>query len=313
MKLKDPLFYAKILLFGEYSIIEDSMGLSIPYDFYKGQLKMERLDSEVNERSNESLRRYFFHLSDLQEKGELLCYLDLKTLKRDIDGGLVFDSTIPQGFGVGSSGALVAAIYNKYGTEKISSGKSLRKAEISELKSIFAQLESYFHGKSSGIDPLICYLNIPLLIRSKTDIGTIGLPLAQTGQGAIFLLDSGSPGETEPLVNLYMEKLKHDGFRKVVKEEFVRYNDECIQAFIKGDFKGLFTHLKNLSQFLFENFTPMIPSVFHKLWKQGLETNAYYLKLCGSGGGGFILGFTQDLNRAQKVLSGHQLEVIHRF
>jgi len=29
--VKGPLFYAKILLFGEYGIIKDAKGLSIPY------------------------------------------------------------------------------------------------------------------------------------------------------------------------------------------------------------------------------------------------------------------------------------------
>ena len=38
--MKGPLFYAKILLFGEYGIIKDSKGLSIPYNFYRGALKL---------------------------------------------------------------------------------------------------------------------------------------------------------------------------------------------------------------------------------------------------------------------------------
>ena len=38
--MKGPLFYAKILLFGEYGIIKDSKGLSIPYNFYRGALKI---------------------------------------------------------------------------------------------------------------------------------------------------------------------------------------------------------------------------------------------------------------------------------
>ena len=37
--MKGPLFYSKILLFGEYGIIKDSKGLSIPYNYYKGALK----------------------------------------------------------------------------------------------------------------------------------------------------------------------------------------------------------------------------------------------------------------------------------
>ena len=38
--MKGPLFYSKILLFGEYGIIEDSKGLSIPYNFFNGALKI---------------------------------------------------------------------------------------------------------------------------------------------------------------------------------------------------------------------------------------------------------------------------------
>ena len=37
--MKGPLFYAKILLFGEYGIIKDSKGLAIPFNSYKGALK----------------------------------------------------------------------------------------------------------------------------------------------------------------------------------------------------------------------------------------------------------------------------------
>lgn len=312
MKIKDSLFYAKILLFGEYSIIEDSMGLSIPYNFYQGKLQTGNL-SGTRKKSNRDLSEYHAHLRELDVRGDLLCKLDLERMQGDIESGLYFDSTIPQGFGVGSSGALCAAIYNNYAIDSISTGMNLKKGEISKLKSIFAQLESYFHGKSSGIDPLICYLNIPLLIRSKTDIGTVGIPASVKGEGAIFLLDSGTPGETQPLVNLFMEKCKHEGFRSMIREQFVKYNNDCIQSFLTSDIKSLFKNLKELSQFLLEHFTPMIPSVFHKLWKEGLDTNAYYLKLCGSGGGGFILGFTQDLRTARKALSGYDLEVIHRF
>jgi mevalonate kinase len=40
----------------------------------------------------------------------------------------------------------------------------------------------------------------------------------------------------------------------------------------------------------------MIPEQqFHAIWQNGIDTNDYYLKLCGSGG--YILGFTEDLER----------------
>jgi mevalonate kinase len=57
----------------------------------------------------------------------------------------------------------------------------------------------------------------------------------------------------------------------------------------------------------------MIPPQFHELWKKGIETNDYYLKLCGSGGGGYILGFTENIDRAKEALKGQKLEVVYNF
>lgn len=57
----------------------------------------------------------------------------------------------------------------------------------------------------------------------------------------------------------------------------------------------------------------MIPNNLYNAWKKGLDTNAYYLKLCGSGGGGYILGFAPDYAKADKMLEGFNKEVIYRF
>jgi mevalonate kinase len=50
----------------------------------------------------------------------------------------------------------------------------------------------------------------------------------------------------------------------------------------------------------------MIPEDYRPLWQKGLETGDFSLKLCGSGGGGFILGFGRDLAR----IRDHPGEVI---
>ena len=110
-----------------------------------------------------------------------------------------------------------------------------------------------------------------------------------------------------------MEKLKEEGFRTVMSDQFKKYNDACVQAFLKGDWDPLFTNLKSLSRLALEHFTPMIPADFHSLWQKGIDNNTYYLKLCGSGGGGYILGFTKNLEKAQKELSPHSMEVVLRF
>jgi len=308
MSRSNPLFYGKILLFGEYGIIKDSMGLSIPHTYYKGAFQFEQSFDEKQSKSNENLFKYLEYL----KSEEAPCPFNIAAFENDLNSGLYFDSSIPQGFGVGSSGALVAAIYDRYCENKISKNPQ-HSSDIKALKKIFSWMESYFHGKSSGIDPTICYMGLPLLIKSKDELGSVRLPEASTGTGAVFLLNSGSPGETQPMVEIFMEKLKEEGFRNMLKNQFVKYNDACIKAFVDGDTAPLFSNLKKLSSLVLDNFEPMIPKGFHDLWRQGLESEEYYLKLCGSGGGGFVMGFTRDYEKTSKLLEQYQPEVVYKF
>jgi len=237
---------------------------------------------------------------------------------------MYFDSSIPQGYGIGSSGALVAAIYDKYAQDKITVLENLTREKLLKLKTIFGKMESFFHGKSSGLDPLNSYLSLPILINSQDNIESTSIPSQNMeGKGAVFLLDSGSTGETAPMVQLFMEKMKQEGFRNMLKTQFIKHTDACVEDFVNGNIKSLFGNLKQLSHVVLDNFKPMIPAKFHELWKKaakfhelwkkGIETNEYYLKLCGSGGGGYILGFTQDFEKAQKALKGYNLEVVYNF
>lgn len=312
--MKGPLFYSKILLFGEYGIIKDSKGLSIPYNFYNGALKTDDTASATAVKSNASLGRFADYLENLQENQPELVRFDIASLKSDIAQGMYFDSTIPQGYGVGSSGALVASIYDKYAYDKITVLENLTREKLLQLKKIFGEMESFFHGKSSGLDPLNSYLSLPILINSKDDIEPAGIP-SQTldGKGAVFLLDSGTVGETAPMISIFMENMKQEGFRQMLKDQFVKHTDACVEDFLKGDVKSLFGNVKQLSKTVLSNFKPMIPAKFHELWENGLRTNDYYLKLCGSGGGGYILGFTEDIDKARKALIGHKLEVVYNF
>ena len=309
--MKGPLFYSKILLFGEYGIIKDSKGLSIPYSFYNGALKRDENPSETAIASNESLTRYVGYLENINPE---LVVFDVASLKNDVDTGMYFDSSIPQGYGVGSSGALVAAIYDKYAQDKITVLENLTREKLLKLKSIFSEMESFFHGKSSGLDPLNSYLSIPILINSKDNIEATGIPAQQNdGKGAVFLIDSGIIGETAPMVTLFMENMKQEGFRSMLKNQFIKHTDACVDDFLKGDIKSLFKNTKSLSKVVLSHFKPMIPQQFHELWKRGIDTNDYYLKLCGSGGGGYILGFTEDLSKAEQALSDYKLEVVYNF
>lgn len=312
--MKGPLFYSKILLFGEYGIIKDSKGLSIPYNFYNGALKVEENLEGVALKSNQSLKNFVAYLVDLQEADSDLVQFDIQRLQEDVERGLFFDSSIPQGYGVGSSGALVAAIYDQYAINKITVLENLTKDKLLILKGIFGKMEAFFHGTSSGLDPLNSYLSLPILINSKDNIEPTGIPSQRVdGKGAVFLIDSGIVGETAPMITIFMEKLKDQGFRQVLKEQFVKHTDACVENFLKGDIKSLFSNTKQLSSVVFNHFKPMIPEKFHTIWQKGIESNDYYLKLCGSGGGGYILGFTADIEKAKESLKDYKLEVVYQF
>ena len=95
MNRSNPLFYGKILLFGEYGIIKDSMGLSIPHTYYKGALQFEDTFNEKQASSNKHLFAYLDYL----KREDAPCRFNLNQFETDLNKGLYFDSSIPQGFG----------------------------------------------------------------------------------------------------------------------------------------------------------------------------------------------------------------------
>ena len=82
-------------------------------------------------------------------------YLNISKLIKDFDSGWTLRGNIPTGYGIGSSGAVCAAILDKYQYES---------ADIETSHNQLIQMESYFHGKSSGLDPLVSFYDKPVLI-----------------------------------------------------------------------------------------------------------------------------------------------------
>jgi mevalonate kinase len=303
--IMDKSFSSKVLLFGEYSVIKDSMALSLPYSLFEGKLIFRKERGQGNDPELKALGSY---LQDLESSGELGFEFDVSSFQFDIGQGLIFDSTIPQGFGVGSSGALVAALYDRYGTSVEKNTES-----PSELKKRLALIESHFHGSSSGMDPLISYLNRPILKKEKGKIGPVFLPKWEEGEGAIFLINTGRSRKTEPLVNLFLEKCKVDEFDRMCIDELLPATNSCIHDFLEGQTEELFFNFEKLSRLQLQHFSPMIPKLFLSLWKEGLESNKFFLKLCGAGGGGFLLGMTKNIKESNRFLQDFEVRRLFRF
>ena len=315
MNKKADIFYGKVLLFGEYSILFNSKGLTIPYTHFTGQLSFinddKYTDFDFAVQSNKQLKEFLGFMLELEAKSQMPCAIDFKKLGIDLEKGLYFESNIPQGYGIGSSGALVAAIYDRYCTNKIEANESISGKDISRLKEIFAKLESLFHGQSSGIDPLNCYLQHPLLIHSREDISITGVPRSKfESEGVIFLVDTGKVGKTGPLVNHFLEQMRFKEYENVFRTDYIPWVNQCISDILSGNMRSFFESLIKVSAFQFKNFTNMIPENFMSAWKWGLDSGKFQLKLCGSGGGGFLLGFTTDYPAAKKYFTEQQHELI---
>ena len=310
-------FDSKIMLFGEYSIICNSMALTIPYSHFNGSLKFMNNNHYTHldfaRRSNKQLLEYYQkYLLPIAENGSLPGKFNYKLMGKEINEGLYFESSIPQGYGLGSSGALVAAIYHRYvKRRKPSSRSSISKADIPQLKSDLAVLESWFHGTSSGIDPLICYMQHPLLSKKNQTIHPIDIPRFDlTSDDAIFLINSGKSIKTAPLVDQFMKDCENPTFKDSILNEYIPLNNSCIRSLIDADIEK-FTHdVEELSKFQLNYFTNMIPLSLHEEWKDGLSSGKFTLKLCGSGGGGFVLGFTRHYNEVKTKFQDKGLEII---
>ena len=101
------IFNGKILLFGEHIINKGAMGLAAPVEQYNGVFRFGDLKNSTIRESNRALNQLTNHII----YNEQLCdQYDTNQMLDDLEKGLYFDSNIPQGYGLGSSGALVAAV-----------------------------------------------------------------------------------------------------------------------------------------------------------------------------------------------------------
>ena len=301
------LYNAKILLFGEYAIINGSHALAMPISQFYGEWAFVN-----DERSNvfkADLKKFVNYLDELANKGVIYYDLDLLKFRSQLEQGLYFKSNIPRGYGAGSSGALCAAVYERFSKEKIINPTEV---EISQLKNTFAQMESFFHGESSGIDPLISFINKPVLIKPNLN-SIVELPPTNNSEGAIFLLDTGIERKTAHFVELYFEKRKDDRFLEICDKQLTSYNEKAIQYFLNAQWDALLEIIHEISLLQLTHFIEMIPTEFLPIWKKGLEQDIFKLKLCGAGGGGFILGFTKKFDKASNAFPSDTLIPIFRF
>ena len=104
--------------------------------------------------------------------------------------------------------------------------------------------------------------------------------------------------------------MRFKDYESLFNTDYIPWVNQCISDILSGNMKSFFEALKKVSAFQLTYFTNMIPANFMEAWHWGLDSGKFQLKLCGSGGGGFLLGFTTDYNAAKSYFTGLQHEVI---
>ena len=265
------IFPAKLLLFGEYTVLDGSQALSVPLRHLTGKWNKQEESGQMS-----LIPEYYRWL----QKVELA---DEKTYERmvaEFEDGWTYESNIPVGYGVGSSGAYVAAVYDRY----INNGEK----KINKTTEKMAQMEAYFHGSSSGMDPLVSYTGKSVYKNEKGEfqlIDNIGWPEGYK----VYLLDSGVPRETASLVNRYKERIEDQAATEKMKQYFLPIVEQAIQSYLAGENQKLEESIEGISQFQRENFKEVIPEAVQKQWDEISSRPGVYVKLCGAGGGGYYL------------------------
>ncbi|MDA3879701.1 MAG: hypothetical protein PF436_04870 [Prolixibacteraceae bacterium] len=301
------IFPSKILLIGEYGLVAGGSGLALPFFRYSGELTFVRLNELQNEKdfltspsvSNHSLRNLYKYF-ELQVDN--FQFLNINAFAEDLEKGLWFKSNIPEGYGLGSSAALVASVYYKYALTQ--------RQQLSTLKQQLGAIESFFHGHSSGVDPLVSYARKPLLIENDGMLELLENWSVKKAGLSVYLVDTSVKSETKNLVEWFKMRINDEIFSSEISESFLQPNQHLVRdAKIGQTFH--FEQLQTISRYQVNHFEPMIPQLFRKHFKAGIENDSFVFKLCGSGGGGFMLAFVKDENEFVSYCRKNKLKTLN--
>ena len=258
MNNNSKVYPSKIMLFGEYAVIAGGEGLAIPYHGFSAKW--------INETTTASAYKpvSYTHLA-----GDY-----------DLHHGLDIISDVPIGYGVGSSGVVTAAVFDKYALTI--------PEDLSVLKALLASMENYFHATSSGLDPLVCYLNKSIHVQ-PSGIAIVDAQI-DSENIKIELADCGTERSTQQLVAVFKEKMNEKSFKGVL-EDYIYLSNTCIHAWLQKDEALLRSQLRLLSYLQLNYFQFALPEHMRERWKAGLESGNEIMKLCGAGGGGFLIAF----------------------
>lgn len=247
-----------------------SQALAVPLHKWKGSWITQTHERSTNPDD------YYVWLHD----HKLISNSLLTRMRSDITEGWAYRSDIPVGYGVGSSGAYVAALYERY--------ISQHDFDLQYATGILSKMESYFHGASSGMDPLVSLTGKAVYKNEKGDFQLVDDP-GWPDNFSIYLLDSGLSRETASLVTEFNTQMKDLAYSVAIQKKLIPLVEHAIHFYLYKENEMLEECISTISQMQRVYFEKMIPPHVKIYWDTLASKDGHYLKLCGAGGGGFFL------------------------
>ena len=300
--MNDKIYPAKLLLLGEYTVLCGSSSLAIPFPHFL--LRFSRNDNNNHKGVLKDYGKYLANrdFSNWDVSFDHPAYIDF------LENGWFFETNIPVGYGVGSSGALTVAVFDtffKVGNKGLLSDNTI-------LKTLFAEMEGFFHGKSSGIDPLIIHLNQPVMSTSSGEIRLVEIDSGPFSAFQLLLIDSGISRNTGDFVRIFNKKMEDNTYKTAYIEPLSAVNTALIDELtLMGGNSAyevdLFRDFTEISRLQFQAFQEMIPEHIYRVWESVLKDDQHTLKLCGAGGGGYFYLLSKDLKAFKMAHPGFKL------
>jgi mevalonate kinase len=94
------------------------------------------------------------------------------------------------------------------------------------------------------------------------------------------------------------KKLREDtSYLDKFDNEYVPLVSKCIKSMTDKKDDEFFNYLLQLSKLQLELLTHTIPEETRDFFLTDIKEDGFQVKLCGAGGGGFLLGFTKDMEK----------------
>ena len=114
------------------------------------------------------------------------------------------------------------------------------------------------------------------------------------------MIDTRIKSPTAPLVEHFRELRNNKSYLEKFNNEYVPLISKCMSNLIDKDDMDFFNNLLSLSLLQTELLSHTIPADFRKYFLTDINKEGFQVKLCGAGGGGYLLGFAKDIEKTNE-------------